>query len=279
MKQKKSGWKILGRDFSTSQLSVYSVVIIAIIVGLVGFFNDSVKFMISAVGALLVALTWFVVEKWEHSLDRRKLETLKKPDNIFERGKYTLEQGCKHGGWEKVLIYAPVGLWDPSPLKTHWLEALADALINKKVDYFGAVFALPPDAHSYYTYAKERLKLFSSTDNTEIHYLPPEDETHPTAAAGLGAIIFKGREPEKDEIIFAFVGQDTGGPLDRNALLVWDEEASNMITQWFEKQMLGRQSKDYVLRGRSPKGPGPVDFNAVLAEIEQKYYSSQRQAA
>ncbi len=106
------------------------------------------------------------------------------------------------GGWDMVRIYAPVGLWDPSEAKDKWLEALQLELGSKvkgikagDVRAFRAVYGLPSSKEAFDNYAERRLRLFKETNNTEIHYLPPEDSDHPTPAPGMGAIIF-----ENDEI-------------------------------------------------------------------------------
>lgn len=142
------------------------------------------------------------------------------------------------------------------------------------------MFALPSaESSSYSMYARERLELFEHTPCTEIHYLPPDDDKHPTAAEGLGAIIFENQDNDIYEIVFAFVGQPNNGPFIRSGFVVRDKRVSNLVTDWFDNQIFKGTSRNYVLVGPSPTGRGQVDFRAVLATIERDYYSPQNPAA
>ena len=249
--------------------------------GIAGIFLD-IKFALASIVSLLLVITWYQLEtarQTQLSLEAGKIEIIKRPGDIFLQGISTLEKGQRQGGWKKVRIYAPVGIADPSLLKTRWLEALKSSLENGNAQGFSALFALPSDKSSYYTYAKKRLEMFEYTPCTELHYLPPDDDKHPTAAEGLGAIIFENQDNDIYEIIFAFVGQANDGPMVRSGFVVRDKSVCNLVIDWFDNQIFKGTSKNCVLKGPSPIGRGQVNFRAILAIIEQEYYSSQNPAA
>jgi hypothetical protein len=254
----------------------------AFIGGLASIFFGT-EFALLSILALLLAIVWYLLETTQRThrlLEAGKIETIRRPIHIFTHGISTLEKGQRHGGWTKVRIYAPVGIADPSPLKTRWLKALQSSLENGSVQCFSAMFALPSaETNAYMTYAKDRLELFEHTQCTQIHYLPPDDAKHPTAAEGLGAIIFENEDNDIYEIVFAFVGQHNNGPFIRSGFVVRDKSVAKLVIDWFDTQIFEGTSRNYVLRGPSPTGRGEVNFRAVLAHIEREYYSPQNPAA
>ncbi len=182
-----------------------------------------------------------------------KIELLVNPNDIFHHGILAIEKSKTLGGWEKVRIYAPVGLWDPSPAKDQWLEKLQEALGdlaqgNKTADVkaFRAVYGLPSSQQSYYDYAKRRLKLFKSTNDTQIHYLPPEDGEHPTQAPGVGAIIFENRSDHRYEVIFAFVCKVTEKVFLRSGYILKHKEIGPLLADWFDEEVFDGTSQNYV---------------------------------
>ncbi|GAC1386794.1 MAG: hypothetical protein NVSMB33_16330 [Ktedonobacteraceae bacterium] len=264
-----------------TEISIYVFMIVTVIGGLASIFFG-IEFALLSIIVLLLAIVWYQLEATRHThrlLEAGKIEIIQYPEDIFTRGVSTLEKGQRQGGWKKVRIYAPVGIADPSPEKTRWLEALKSSLDNRSVQEFSALFALPSDESLYYAFAKKRLELFEHTPCTEIHYLPPDDEKHPTAAEGLGAIIFEDRDNDRYEIIFAFVGQANRGPMIRSGFVLRDKNVCSLVTDWFDNQIFKGTSKNCVLIGTSPTRKDFVNFKTVLATIEEEYYSSINSAA
>ena len=285
MKQRHSMWQNFQHWFSTltnAEISLYVIMLVTFIGGIAGIFVD-IKFALASILALLIAMVWYQITttgQIQNLLKAGKIMMIKHPNDIYVEGISILKSGQRQGGWEKVRIYAPVGLCDPSPLKNDWLNAVKSALESADIQNFSAVYALPQDKCSYDTYAKERLEIFEHTPRTEVHYLPPEDdERHPTAAQGLGAIIFENRDDERYKVIFAFIGQASDGPMPRSGFIIEDKSACNQVADWFDHQILKGKSWRYVLRGASPIGGNQVNFRTVLAQIERDYYNSQSNAA
>lgn len=282
MNRRQSEWNVFGHIMTTSELSMYIFMVAtfacgvaSILVGIIISVLAAIVVLVSGILFLLLTFVWFQVgatRQMQMALEAEKIEIIDLPEGIFRQGISALERGRSRGGWRKVRIYAPVGLWDPSQVKTDWLVALQSALEREQVQSFSGVYALPPDKRSFETYAKERLELFENTPNTTVHYLPPEDDTHPTPAAGLGAIIFADPSTDRYEIIFAFVGEITSGSMLRSGFVVRDHRIGRLVAEWFDTQILNDKSRTYVLRGVCP-GKGQVNFKEEMACIEQQYYA------
>ncbi len=283
MKRQQSEWNVFGYVLTTSELSMYIFMaatfacgVASILVGIIVSVLAAIVVLVSGILLLLLTFVWYQVgatRQMQMLLEAEKIETIELPEGIFRQGISALERGRMRGGWRKVRIYAPVGLWDPSQVKTDWLVALQSALEREQVQSFSGVYALPPDKLSFDTYAKGRLELFENTPNTTVHYLPPEDDAHPTSAAGLGTIIFADPSTDRYEVIFAFVGEITGGSMLRSGFVVRDQRIGRLVAEWFDTQILNDKSRTYVLRGVCP-GKGQVNFKEEMARIEQQYYAS-----
>jgi len=213
-----------------------------------------------------------------------KYELLVNPEDIFLYGIRAIENSMASSGWDKVRIYAPVGLWDTSRVKDQWLEKVQTSLGDQQANAIGyvkafrAVYGLPSSRESYFAYAKRRLELFKNTKDTQIHYLPPEDQEHPCHAPGIGAIIFENRSDQRYEVVFAFVNNVTENTFLRSGFVIKDKEIGRLLADWFDEQAFGDASQNFVLRGRDPKDHDRkkwVDFDAQLAEIEKRYYQPQ----
>lgn len=274
MNQQQNKWHVFGRWWlTTTELSTYIVMAIALIGGLVSLFPfGNIQYSVACLLLLLLAFVWYQVDatrEVQKSLDEGKVEILKRSDDIFRRAQSTL----KSGTWEKVRIYAPVGISDPSHAKTEWLTALKVALHSGNVGYFLAVYALPREKSSFDSPAKERLMLFKETPGTEVHYLPPDDSSHPTAAAGLGAIVFEDHDSDRYEAIFAFVGPASAGSLGRSGFVTQDKRVILLVADWFDAQIFHGCSQNYVLRGAG------TDLETTLTQIERQYYLTQTTVA
>lgn len=56
------------------------------------------------------------------------LVPMPEPDDVFRHGSHTLTERRGKGGWKRVCIYAPVGVWMTSQAKDEWLSGLLVAL-------------------------------------------------------------------------------------------------------------------------------------------------------
>ena len=280
MNQRRRGFHVFGQDLTGADLSIYILMlatllslVASIVVGIIVNVLAAIAVLAASILVLLLSYVWYQVgatRQVQLLLEAEKIGIIKDPDGIFREGISALESG----GWEEVRIYAPVGLWDPSKVKTDWLKALKASLEHGNVRSFLGVYALPLDKLAFETYAKKRLELFENTPNTVIHYLPPEDKKHPTAAAGLGAIVFMDPDTERYEAIFAFVEQVDGPrPMRRSGFVIRDDRVARLVTKWFDSQIVHDKSQTYVLRGHCP-GKGDVNFKEEMAQIEQDYYAS-----
>ncbi len=284
MNRRQSEWEVFGHILTTSELSMYICMAVtfacgvaSILVGIIVSVLLAIAILVSGILLLLLTFVWFQVgatRQMQMSLESEKIEIIEQPEGIFHQSISVLERGRMRGGWRKVRFYeSAVGISDPSSAKDEWLKSLKLALERGNVQSFSAVYALPLDKPSFETYAKGRLELFENTPNTTVHYLPPEDDAHPTSVAGLGAIIFADPSTDRYEVIFAFVGEITGGAMLRSGFVVRDQRIGRLVAEWFDTQILNDKSRTYVLRGVCP-GKGQVNFKEELARIEQHYYAS-----
>ncbi len=173
MNRRQSEWNVFGHILTTSELSMYICMAVtfacgvaSILVGIIVSVLAALVILASGILLLLLTFVWFQVgatRQMQMSLESEKIEIIDLPEGIFRQGISALERGRSRGGWRKVRIYAPVGLWDPSQVKTNWLVALQSALEREQVQSFSGVYALPPDKRSFDTYAKGRLELFENT--------------------------------------------------------------------------------------------------------------------
>lgn len=282
--------KIFGLELG--EVSMYVAVGIATIGAIVGFFSNDARLLTASFVALLVAVVWDILalrrqpattreelrtalrtelhtalrEELHTALGKLEIAPIWEPDDVFQQGRLALQEGK----WNRVYIYAPVGLWDESDAKDKWLRALQKALQDHQITEFRAFYGLPPNEQSLWARAKERLQLFRDTLPTELHYLPPQDTT---AAPGLGAIVFENRRENRYKVIFAFVGQVTEDGFVRSGFAIQNEHIVLNIATWFDRQLFDVKNHCFVLRGQDPDGAGFVKFDDVLASIERRYYT------
>ncbi len=310
MDERKGDVKLFGRWFTWQEIFAYGILAAAIAATITGIIGNNIPLYLSSI---LVLLTTFIlyVFYFMHQTEKKletlhtsiatvsrldeqlaglrnalgalgKLELIVEPDDVFHYGLLTIQAGKMQGGWDMVRIYAPVGLWDPSEAKDKWLEALQLELGSKvkgikvgDVRAFRAVYGLPSSKEAFDNYAERRLRLFKETNNTEIHYLPPEDSDHPTPAPGMGAIIFENRRDQRYVVIFAYVGKATDESFRRSGFVLKDSEAGRLLADWFDDQVFEGCSRTRVLRGRDPHDRGKwVDFEKGMGDIGKDYPQS-----
>jgi hypothetical protein len=278
--------KILGR-FELADVSLYVTIGVATLGAFAGLFVDNTKLLTLSFLLLLGAVAWDILalrrqpattheelraalrEELHTALGKMEVALVRESDDVFRQGRLALQEGK----WQRVYIYAPVGLWDMSKEKDPWLKDLQQALIDKRVKRFRGVYGLPPNEAAAWARAKDRLQLFRETPRTEIHYLPPQDREHPTAAPGLGWIIFENTDEKRYKVIFAFVGHATEEGYERNGFAIQNEQIVPIVASWFDQQLFDPKSHCFVLRGRDPDSADFVKFDEVLASIEQRYYT------
>lgn len=287
-----NGRKVFGGRIDVADVGMYIAIGAGTVCAFAGLLFDNTKLLTLSFLMLLGAVAWDVLairrqpaklgqelraslrtelhpalrEELRTALGKLEITPIWAPDDVFQQGRQALQEGK----WNRVYIYAPVGLWDESDEKDKWLKALQKALQDHQITEFRAFYGLPPNEQLLWTRAKERLRLFRDTIPTELHYLPPQDTT---AAPGLGAIIFENRRENRYKVIFAFVGQVIEGGFVRSGIAIQNEDIVLNIAGWFDRQLFDIKNHCYVLRGQDPDGAGFAKFDDVLASIEQRYYT------
>ncbi len=277
--------QILGRWVKPRDLSLYAAIVLFVSTGLATVFSQ-VGIAIASILGLLGALTWYLVETTKQAEKKSedlhasigKMLLVRPPDNLFTHGIAAIRRGEEQGGWDMVRIYAPVGLWDKSEEKDKWLTALQAALNNgHDVRGFWGVYGLPPNEKLFDSYGKRRLDLFATTPNTELHFLPPEDVCHPTAAPGLGIIIFE-REvgPEQSPTYEVFIGfaLERENPVVGSGVGLTRSDVGRLVAVWFDSKVFYGASSRYVLRGPDTLVTGQkITFDEGIQKIRDLYKS------
>lgn len=168
---------------------------------------------------------------------------------VYDLGISVLEDGQ----WEKVRIFAPVGLWREDEDKRQWLEAVAKhAKPGGRVKTVWGVFGLPPKTKDGETrpydhvvedlnHARKTLGLFGNLKNVVLHYYPPFH-----AAVGLGAIIFENVEKTGGELAFALSTHSHETVIDAG-FGVNNKELFFIARQWFDEQIFLKATRMFIL--------------------------------
>lgn len=201
-----------------------------------------------------------------------KLTPIAEPDDVFRHAIHTLEEQRGNGGWERVCIYAPMGIWMESEPKDKWLTELKGALSKGEVKQCWGVYGLPPksQAADWHRHGDRRLRLFVDEPRTRLHYLPPEDDRHPGAARGLGVLIFESADALHYKTIYLFMGDS---PESRGGYMIDDRGIGRTVIRWFDSHVYHGCSEKYVLRPEKIcRGKEPAEYMmAELAEIARRY--------
>ncbi len=176
------------------------------------------------------------------------VQLLPTPEAVFDFGIAALE----NKQWEKLRIFAPVGLWRESEGKKRWLHAVAQHARTGSVKTVWAVFGLPPVSRKGETrpcsqvaedlkYVRETLDVFSDLRNVTLHFYPPFP-----ASVGFGTLIFESTERTGGELAFGLSSHiheeviDTGFCVNNSALFFTARE-------WFDQQIFWKATGKFVL--------------------------------
>jgi hypothetical protein len=283
-RDRRGGMRLGGRWVTWRNLGAWAAMLTvaaALICGVVGLFTHKILWEVAILGGLSTGLIYIVATTRESNdtfaelaNSIGKLTSIPEPDHVFRHTSYTLEDQHGKGGWRKVRIYAPVGVWKDSEPKDLWLKNLVDALNRNEVGQCWGFYGLPPrsDARAFYIHAAPRLSLFLEAENCELHYIPPEDVKHPGGAPGLGVVVFQGYGETPDyKTVFLYMGD---GPKARGGFMIEDRSVGQTVASWFDSQVFQGCSVGYVLRPDSDCGGiSPAQFmKAKLDRIGHDYY-------
>jgi hypothetical protein len=292
---------ILRRELTAKKLATWSALatlLASLICGVIGLFTTTVLFETAILMAISTGLGYIVVasresaeamtgitkaigsasrESHEALIDMTKelgkLTSIPVPDHIFRHASHALGNRLGKGSWQRICLYAPVGIWMESEYKDQWLTNLIAALHSGDVKQCWGVYGLPPrsEAAAWHAHGEPRLKHFINTAHTQLHYLPAEDNRHPGAARGQGIIVLESAgEPADYTTIFLFIGDD---PESRGGFMIEDRVIGKTMAKWFDSQVFNGCSANYLLRPlQDYKGQTPSEYmESKLAEISSKY--------
>lgn len=195
--RKKGRRRIRGRELTSKQLARWGALAtlgVALGCGIVGIVTTTVWFEAAVLLALSTGLAYIVVATHESAetiaditkaIDKAsgKLTAIPVPDHIFRHASHALEARLGKGGWQRICLYAPVGVWMESKDKDQWLNNVIAALRSGEVQQCWGVYGLPPksEAAAWHAHGARRLRRFIDAEHTQLHYLPAEDGRHPGA--------------------------------------------------------------------------------------------------
>jgi hypothetical protein len=294
---------VLGRSLSAKNLAAglaLVTLLASLVCGIVGLFTTTVLFEAAVLLAVSTGLAYIVIANYESKnvmadmakamtkanhqsyeafMDMAKalgkLTPIPVPDHVFRHASHALKNRITNGGWNRICLYAPAGVWMPSAAKDQWLDDVVEALKENQVGECWGVYGLPrkSEAAAWNSKAVPRLSKFIDAECTQLHYLPEEDARHPGAARGLGIIILEsyGQSPDYTTI-FLFIGDS---PRSRGGFMIEDQIIGSTIAKWFDSQVFNGCSAGYILRPLEQyKGETPAQFmTRKLGEISSKYPS------
>lgn len=293
--------RLRGHELSARKLAFWSTLatlLTALLCGVVGLFTTTVLFQAAVLFGMSTSLGYFVITSYESKEDMTeitkalngasdasqealiqmakefgKLTPIPVPDHVFRHASHALGRRLGQGDWQRICLYAPVGVWMESEFKDPWLMDTTTALRRGQVKQCRGVYGLPPksEAAAWHAHGERRLRNFIGTDHTELHYLPAEDIRHPGAARGQGIIILESAgNPADYTTIFLFMGDD---PESRGGFMIEDQTIGKIMANWFDSQVFHGCSARYILRPLTETGgQTPAEYmEAKLAEISSKY--------
>lgn len=193
-----------------------------------------------------------VLRKVSHLLDEATRMTavqfLPTPKAIFDWAIATLE----NDQWEKLRIFAPVGLWRESEGKKRWLQAVAQHAKTGGVKAVWAVFGLPPKTRKGETrpysqvaedlkYVREILDVFNDSKNVTLHFYPPFP-----ASVGFGVLVFESTERTGGELVFGLSSHTHEEVVD-TGFSVNNKELFFTAREWFDEQIFWKATGKFVL--------------------------------
>lgn len=261
----------------------WAIYLIIVLIGIIMIFvgkdldpNDYKRDVLLNIGAGMVgvSIVFIVVDQlflWTPQKDKEKQleEKVVRATQLLEDAKLAMtdiqlyptrsavyEAGClalKKYQWQRLRIFAPVGLWEKSETKKEWLRVVACHARKKNVKSVWGVFGLPPkerknDPISYeqvidnLIQARIALDVFNGMSNVELHFYPPFP-----ASVGLGVLIFETVDSLGGELAFALSSQgdeetiDSGFGIDNRPLFL-------VAKQWFDDQIFLKATGKFILQ-------------------------------
>ena len=289
------------RELTAKQLASIGALVAllaSVACGIVGIISSPIWFEAAVLAAISTGLGYFVIASREsaqatasitdaiNSASEQSNQTLMAmasqfgkltpipvPDHVFRHASYAMGSRSGKGDWQRIYLYAPVGVWMESRDKDEWLTDLIAALERGTVKQCWGVYGLPPrsKAAAWHAHGVRRLTQFINADHTELHYLPAEDDSHPGAARGQGIIVLESADTPADyTTIFLFIGDNTES---RGGFMIEDQVIGKIMAKWFESQVFDGCSAKFMLRPEEDyKNKTPAQYmEDKLAEISTKY--------
>lgn len=289
-------WKSISRLGDAKKLGLLVAAAVAFAGGIAAVVRQEVVTFIS-LGSFVAGVCWFLLtildktQSLESGLDRLRDELGLSPilgdaDALFGYAQKLVSTDI----WERVDLYAPIGLWYTSEPKDRWLRALRLALIQGRVKQLSGVFGSPPlddTDPDRLCRSVARLKLLAGLRDQELSQdgvpLPrqPSDSTinlrflpvprlkHPTAAPGMGGVFFRhSYDRHRDVALWAFTTQETGLSV---GFQIRHPQAADTVTMWFASQVMPNAgARSFVLVG-SPNTGKRVGFDEGLKKFLSQY--------
>lgn len=177
------------------------------------------------------------------------------------------------GQWDKLRIYAPVGLWRDDASKKQWVKDIADCARgnNPKIKRIWAIYGLPPifkfdtkrsenEVDEDLEYMKQVLDVFNDMKNVELHYYPPS-----AASIGLGALILENETRTGGTVAFALASHGDEELVDFGFGLEHEEVFFN-AKEWFDDKIFRKATGNFILHDSD------TSLNQRWSRIKEKWY-------
>lgn len=178
--------------------------------------------------------------------DQAALQIFAAKSEVYNAGIQTL----RRAEWQRLRIFAPVGLWDHSNLKLRWLDTVARQMKRERLGRTMGVFGLPPlvqgdsvddETIARLVQARHALELLNGIKDIDLHYYPPFP-----AAVGFGVLIFE-NQLGYGETAIAFSQHEDEYIID-SGFGFSNREVFTNIRQWFDHQIFDKATSDFVLQ-------------------------------
>lgn len=191
--------------------------------------------------------------------------------------------------WDKVRIFAPVGLWRPDKSKAEWLKqiALCADETSLRVGTIWAVYGLPPKSRygeergageiiKDLQYFREVLNVFKNLKNVELHYSPP---TH--SSIGLGALIIENRALTGGIVAFAMASHGHEEVVDAGFGVNTQQELFFLARAWFDDKIFRKATAKFILHDveKSIEERWPSIVHRWYPELATNYQSTLSKVA
>jgi len=159
--------------------------------------------------------------------------------------------------WNKLRLFAPVGLWREDESKKLWLQEVAKSVSgsSRQVNILFAIYGLPPksrygfdrsidDVKKDLGYLKELLKPFN-LPHVELHYYPPM----PVSVA-LGAIILEDKTQARGPVAFALSSQIHEELVDCAFSVEDNQQLFSLTKAWFDDRLFWGTTRNFILHDK-----------------------------